>query len=350
MDSPARTLGSTEISSDAFCLTATRPEEAERVARFLAGVFREPLGARSLSPAIFRWKYFAKRPDWNQPRSYLLRENDAIAAHIGVWPIRFRGPSGHLTGIGTVDWAASRAHPGAGSRLRLGLQDLADFEVGIGGTAASQRARPKLGFRPWGTLSVFQRVIRPWLKYRRVTAGSGLRRFGRLGLDLFHAARPFATVRSEWTADTVKTFDESLDGVLSLPDPGEVRSYRTAAALNYFLSCPDTDCTGLVFRHQGLLCGSALLSRVGGQVRIAALWARDDWESAYQLATEIAAQDPTVYEIIAGASSVREETALKRMGYRVRNTVSIAVKDNNNVISSGLRPCIQLVDSDAFFL
>jgi hypothetical protein len=42
MDSLARALGSNEVSSDEFRLTATRPEEVEPVAGFLATVFHAP--------------------------------------------------------------------------------------------------------------------------------------------------------------------------------------------------------------------------------------------------------------------------------------------------------------------
>jgi len=350
MDSPTSAPGSNECSIDGFRLTATRPEELEAVTGFLATAFQTPLSARFVSPGIFHWKYLTERPDWNMPRSYLLRESSTIVAHIGVWPLHFCGPSGQRAGIQALDWAASPQHPGAGSRLRLALEELADFGIGIGGTVAAQQTRSKLGFRPRGTMTIFGRVLRPWLRHRSNTAGSGFRRFGRLGRDLFQAVKPLARVRSALSAHPVESFDDSLDRLLSLAERGEVRSYRTAAVLNYLLSCPDTNCCGVVFRCQSSLCGYALLTRVRGQARIAALWVRDDWASAYQLATEIASRDPSVYEVIAGVSSSAERIAVKQSGYRVRNTLPIAIKDTHQVIPSGLTPCVQLVDTDVFFL
>jgi hypothetical protein len=350
MDSPVRAPGSNEFSVDEFRLTPTQPEDVEPVASFLAAAFHAPLGARFVSPGIFLWKYFAKRPDWNMPRSYLLREDSSIVAHMGVWPVRFRGPSGQRAGLQALDWVASPEHPGAGSRLRLALEELADFGIGIGGTVAAQRARSRLGFRPWGTMTIFVRVLRPWLKHRTAAAGSGFRRFGRLGRDLFHALKPLARAGSGLSADVVESFDESLDTVLSLAEPGEVRSYRTAAALNYLLSCPDTNSYGVVFRHGSSLGGYAVLTCVGGQGRIAALWVRDDWGSAYQLATEIASRDPSVFEVIVGVSSSQEEVALKQSGYRVRNILPITIKDTHEVIPSGVTLCVQLADTDLFFL
>lgn len=350
MDGPVRAPGSNEFSVDEFRLIPTRPEDVEPVTGFLTTAFHAPRTARFVSPGIFLWKYFAKRPDWNMPRSYLLREDSSIVAHMGVWPVRICSPSGQRAGFQALDWVASPQHPGAGSRLRLALEELADFSIGIGGTDAAQQARSKLGFRPWGTMSIFLRVLRPWLKHRTATAGSGFRQFGQLGRDLFHAVNPLARAGSGLSAHAVESFDESLDKVLSWAEPGEVRSYRTAAALNYLLSCPDTNSCGVVFRRGGSLWGYALLTRVGGQARIAALWVRDDWKSAYQLATEIASRDRSVFEVIAGVSSSSEEIALKQSGYRVRNTLPIAIKDTHKVIPSGVTPCVQLADTDVFFL
>jgi len=350
MDSPARDFRDDRTSPDPFQVTATTPDEADRVTGFLSSIFQAPLDARFISPGIFHWKYFAKRPDWDQPRSYVLKEDDALVAHIGVWPTRFRGPSGELTGMHTLDWAANRERPGTGSRLRLEVEELADFGIGIGGSVAAQMARAKLGYRTWRQMSILVRVVRPRLKFRSTSGGSQLRRFGRLGRDLVHAARSFSAARSGLSAQVVESFDDSLDKVASLAERGEVRAYRTAAVLNYFLSCPDANGIGIVFCDRSTLCGYGLLTRLGGQARIAALWVRGDWESAYQLATEIAAKDPNVYEMIAGASSAREELALVRNGYRVRNVKSVDIRDARGMIRSGSAPCVQLADSDAFFL
>lgn len=350
MDKAVSVLASNEIGNHELRLTATKPEELDPVLGFLTSIFQMPLSARFVSPGIFHWKYFTRRPDWDGPRSYVLRDSNSLVAHIGLWPVRFRSPVGHLAGVQALDWAASRQHPKAGSHLRVALEELADFGLGIGGTIAAQQARARLGFQPWTKLSIFRLVIRPWLKFRKVRTGSRFRRLGRWGRDLLHAPGSVSLVGSSWSAHLVESFDESLEKVLSLPEPGELRSYRSSAVLNYFLACPGSNCRGVVFSCRGSACGYALLTRLAGQARIAALWAPNDWESAYRLTTEIISMDPTVYEIIAGVSSSVEKTALLQSGYRVHDSRPIALKDASRVVPSSLEPCVQLADSDAFFL
>ena len=333
-----------------FQLTATQPHEVDSVLGFLASVFETPRSARFISRRIFQWKYFARRPDWDGPRSYVLRDRSSLIAHIGLWPVRFQSAGGCLLGVQALDWAASPDHPKAGSQLRLALEEVADFGLGIAGTIAAQQARSKLGFQPWGKMSILRRVIRPWLKFRKVRAGSRFRRWGRWGRDLLHTPRSVSSIGSAWSAHVVESFDESLDKVLSLAEPGELRPSRSSAVLNYFLACPQSHCRGVVFCCRGSLCGYALLTQLGGQARIAALWAPDDWETAYRLTTGIISNDPTIYEIIAGVSCSTEETALLANGYHAHDSRPVALKDAKRVVRATLAPCVQLADSDAFFL
>ena len=98
------------------------------------------------------------------------------------------------------------------------------------------------------------------------------------------------------------------------------------------------------------MSGYGLLTRLEGQVRIATLWVRDNWEGAYRLATEIAGKQPDVYEVISETSSAEEERALIRNGYRIRNLKPIHIRDGRGVIGPELAPPVQLADWDSFFL
>jgi hypothetical protein len=230
------------------------------------------------------------------------------------------------------------------------MDTFADLQIGISGTEAAQRTRHKLGFRPWGNIARFVRVLRPWRRAKEST-GSPLRRSLRLLRDALHRPLRPVTACGEWTMEEVGSFEEGLNHAPEVrPGVGELRPYHSAAQLNYFLACPESNARGMIFRHRGQLCGYALLTRIGGQARIGCLRVSHGWDTAYHLATELAGRDPQAYEVVAQASHPGEAVALRKNGYRVSDVHATAIHDPQKRVSLEWTPGLQMTESDAFFL
>ena len=88
---------------------AVEPGDAGAVRAFLASIFGVTTDATFLRADIFDWRYFQPRPDWEGPRSWVVKMEGQIAAHIGVWPLTLRTPTGPVTFVHPLDWAASPA-------------------------------------------------------------------------------------------------------------------------------------------------------------------------------------------------------------------------------------------------
>jgi hypothetical protein len=228
------------------------------------------------------------------------------------------------------------------------MDTLADFQLGISGTEAAQKTRLKLGFRPWGNITTFVCVVRPWLRMQKSPASSLLRKGARLLRDFLRTPSPSLSPR--WTAQIVEQFDESIESAIPVEFAGDLRPCHSMAHLNYLLACPASQARGIVFRHQGSLCGYAVLTRIAGQARIACLRVSHGWDIAYQLATQAAAQDAETYEVLAQASHPGEAIALRKNGYRVYDVKATALKDLQRVVSPEWTPGLQMTESDAFFL
>jgi len=189
-----------QIASAAVSLEISSATEAQQkeVMGFLEAAFAGPsMPAVLTSPQLLGWKAFMSRPDWLKPRSYILQQAGRIAAHACVWPTGFRTPSGDIGCSHLLDWAADPAVAGAGIILYRHLMQLTDTVLAIGGSAQARRLLPKIGFKPYGTLEYYARVIRPFRQYRQRPRPSPLREIARLGRNTIWSMSPFRTPGGE---------------------------------------------------------------------------------------------------------------------------------------------------------
>jgi hypothetical protein len=321
--------------------------ELREVAGFLREVFAVGEDYRMFQPDVLRWKCFAPHPFWEGSRGYILRHKGAIAAFGCIVPCRFLTTEGSVPGCDVIDWAASRAVPGAGALLYRHIQRLAGTMINIGGSDEARAVLPRMGFDLRQQRHTYSRVLRPWQHF-----ASGPKDWKaplRMARDYRELAFP---VRAAARALTTRRV-ESFRAVEIFPDPavtGQVVCARTPQLLDYFLACPAARMEGWVWEQAGRPVGYMLLSRVGRECRIADLWLHsaevDLWAGAYAAAAGAALRDPTTTQVTAAASLSLQMGALGRAGYRRTSVEPVFVLD-----SGGLprELALSFAENDAFY-
>jgi len=303
---------------------------------------------------VLRWKCFAPHPFWEGSRGYALRHKGGIAAFGCVVPLRFLTSAGAAASCNVIDWAASKAVPGAGILLYRHIQELAGAMINIGGSTDAFRVLPSIGFQTGADRHNYRRVLRPW-RY--------LRRFGqkdwkaplRLARDYRALARRGAAAnRRDLEARRLASFDAVTEEVF--PDPsivGRAVCARTAQSLNYFLACPAAHMEAYLLERGHAPAGYFVLSRVGGRCRIADLWIRSadplDWAAAYLAATDAACADPDLVEVTAAVCAPFETGALERAGYRRTHAEPVFVLDRDRRLGDKNDLSVTLLENDGFY-
>ena len=113
-------------------------------------------------PDVLRWKCFAPHPFWEGSRGYALRYKGAMAAFGCLVPSRFLTGSATVASCNMIDWAASKAVPGAGAMLYRHIQSLTGTMINIGGTEDARNLLPRIGFAARVERHAYARVLRPW--------------------------------------------------------------------------------------------------------------------------------------------------------------------------------------------
>ncbi|HZW78924.1 MAG TPA: hypothetical protein VFF50_00515 [Candidatus Deferrimicrobiaceae bacterium] len=332
---------------------ASLPSEQTAIVEFLKTTFQADHELLSFRPDVFQWKYFSDHPDWHRDRSYVVKKEDGIVAHGGVWPLRLRRQEADVDVIHLIDWAASRAAVGSGLLLLKKLAVLTDVLLTIGGSSDTRSILTKIGYRRVGQLKLCARVIRPWLQFRNT------RRFNwKAPLRLLRNARWSLTSLprppKNWEATRISQFDPSLESVLNRPATDVFTSQRTIAGLNRMLNCPAAAFSAFVLYRSKRPCGYFLLAQVGKQTRIVDLRVdRNDaatWMAACSLATLTAAEIPETAEIVAGFSLTGVNDAFGRAGFRSRGSLPVYCYDPKKMLGSEPVLDLSMLDGDLCFI
>jgi hypothetical protein len=332
---------------------ASQPAEQTAVAEFLRTAFQADAELLSFRPDVLQWKYFSDHPDWHRDRSYVVRKDDGIVAHGGVWPLRLRKAGTEVDVIHLIDWAASRAVVGSGLLLLKKLAAITDVLLTIGGSSDTRSILTKIGYRQVGELKLHARVVRPWLQFRNTRHfnwKAPLRLLRNASLSLTSLPPP----PKDWEVTRVSQFDSSLEFILNGSAADVFTSHRTIAGLNRMLSCPAALFSACVLLRSKRPCGYFLLARVGKQTRIVDLRVdRNDattWMAACSLAAFTAAEIPDTAEVVAGFSSNAVNEAFAQTGFRLRGSLPIYCYDPKKVL--GAEPVLDLsmLDGDLCFI
>jgi hypothetical protein len=320
--------------------------------RFLRTVFGVDDSHRMFQGDVLRWKCFAPHPFWEGSRGYALRYKGEIAAFGCLVPCRFLTGSGTLVSCDVIDWAASKAVPGAGVLLYRHIQGLTGTMINIGGTADACNVLPKIGFQARAERYGYTRVLQPVRRFRQ-TPHKDWKSPLRLARDLRElgrAAQSAGTVKVR----RLKNFDSVPAEVF--PDPSvtqQVVCERTPGSLDYFLACPAAQMDAYLLERDGTPVGYFLLSRVGSQCRIADLWIRSPdgpaWAEAYAAATAAARADPRITQITTAASLPLQTGALEKVGYRRTHAEPAFVLDPGNLLGGRNDLTLGLLENDGCY-
>jgi hypothetical protein len=321
--------------------------------RFLRAVFGAGENYRMFQADVLRWKCIAPHPFWEGGRGYALRYKDEIAAFGCLVPCRFLTGSGTVPSCNMIDWAASKAVPGAGIMLYRHIQDLTGMMINIGGTADARNVLPKAGFQARAELHHYTRVVRPWRYFRQANPldwKSPLR----LARDYRELMRPAQAAGKALAVRRVESFSGVAGAVF--PDHGVTRQVvgaRTPELLDYFLACPAAKMEAYLLERENAPAGYFVLSRVGNECRIADLWIRSaegqEWSAAYATATAVAAQDPHITQITAAASSPPQTAALQQTGFRRTHAEPVFVLDPDARLGDRGHLAVGFLENDGFY-
>lgn len=332
---------------------ASLPAEQTAVAEFLRTTFQADAKLLSFRPDVLQWKYFSDHPDWHRDRSYVVKNDDDIVAHGGVWPLRLRKAGADVDVIHLIDWAASRAAVGSGLLLLKKLAAITDVLLTIGGSSDTRSILTKIGYRQVGELKLHARVVRPWLQFR-VASNFNWKTPFRLLRNANWSLPSLPRPPKDWEATRVSRLDTSLESILNGSAADVFTSQRTVAGLNRMLSCPAAEFSAFVLHRSKRPCGYFLLAQVGKQTRIVDLRVdRNDaptWMAACSLAALTAAEIPDTAEIVAGFSLDIVNEAFAHAGFRSRGSLPVYCFDPKKVL--GAEPVLDLsmLDGDLCFI
>ncbi len=325
-------------------LTATTPDSLAEIVAFLRGVYHASSDSPNFDPDLLAWKYYQPGPEWEGSRSFVLRKENAIVAHGSVWPVRLATPAGIVNAVRVLDWASSA--PGMGVALMSQIGKRADVVLGVGGSDDTLRVLPAMGFKHRGTARIYARVLRPWRQFR-TRAFDGSRALPRLLRNMQWSRSPLASAPG-WTAAAAAPsgFDSRT---AEYPE-----SCHSAGFLDYMLRCPGAAMSYFSLSKNGLPRGYFMLSRVGGQARLADLRIcsdrPDDWIAAYATAVSAATRDPESCELATYASVSFVCQALEANGFRMRGEMPVLALDRKNLLGDAAHIHLGMLDDDSSYL
>jgi hypothetical protein len=332
-------------------LHRTELPELDAVANLLLSAFNAPPGAAFADLELLRWKYFEPGPQWQGSRSYVMRKDDLIHAHCAVWPLNLHFAGKEISCLCYIDWANRSDLPGAGFMLKKKLMKLSDTSIVVGGSAETREIVPRLGFVHVSEVESFGRVVRPWKQYRSRPAEAVLKGAARFARNASWSFFARSVAPKNWSAERIESFSSPLNDDVDTEHP---TTWRDAGYLNFWLRCPASTVSAYEMRKDGNGIGYFLLSLVGGQARIADIRINsresEDWQAAYGLAANTAAEHPETCEILAVASTKIASESLKADGFRYRGGSPLFLYDPEKKLA-GCPPLFwNMIDGDAAYL
>jgi hypothetical protein len=321
--------------------------------RFLRTVFGVSENHRMFQADVLRWKCFAPHPFWEGSRGYALRYKGEIAAFGCLVPCRFLAGPDTVSSCNVIDWAASKAVPGAGIMLYRHIQGLAGTMINIGGTADARQVLPRIGFQARAEIHHYTRVLQPWRHFRQADRKNWKSPL-RLARDYRDLGRTARDTRCAWTARRVDRFEGVEAGAFSDPSiTQQLVCARTPESLNYFLACPAAKMDAYLLERDHAPAGYFLLSRIGGQCRIADLRIGSadalEWVEAYTIATAMARTDRQIHEVVVGACSPLQSDALQQAGYRRTHSEPVFVLDPERRLGDRNDFALSLLENDGYY-
>jgi hypothetical protein len=305
--------------------------------------------AKPLESELVAWKYFDPHPFWPDPRSYVVRRDQEIAAHIGLAPVRFATPRGPVDSGQFLDWMANPRIAGSGVFAYWECLGVVDTVLVIGGSEDALRILPKMKWlRRIPDVRLYARPLQVWGTIAGMRR-SRLKTPFKLARNLLWSVVPPLPSSGDWRALPVPFLT-----TVWTPQGNFTPIERTTDWLNFHLKCPAVRFEAILLDRGGRPAGHALLAHAGPQVRIAdfAIDTMDEeqWTQACSALIRTVAAEPGSYEVAAASSLPFLQRVFERCGLRNRGSMPAYLGDPKNKFASGDLLELSLLTGDSSYL
>lgn len=300
------------------------------------------------------WKYWQERPDWPGPRSFVFTDGRDILAHGAVVPGKLSCGATRARIIHMIDWAARRDAVGAGAVLMKQIGMMADFLLGIGGSAHTLKIMPLMGYRSCGTVTGYVRTLSP-AGILRWPRGPRWKRALRVVRSLVWTLSAPRADMAGWQVQRIGADEvEMIAGTLPDSRPNMALLARSPELFRHVLACPIVPVELYALKKAGRVGGYFVLSYAPGQARLADLWVDSqdpaDWRALVQSAVRQAKFKRELAELVAWSSEPRLSQIFDSCGFHARLALPIYLRSSGHVPVPQQIPRVQMIDNDAFYL
>lgn len=319
----------------------------------VVGLLRDAGLRPSGEPQELVWKYWLPRADWPGARSFVLTEGAEPIAHAALIPGWCRWQAQRVAVIHLIDWAARGAAAGAGVALLKHIGRQAAL-LAIGGSAATLRILPEVGFRRAGVVTGYVRTLFP-LRLLRERGTPLPRRLLRCARSLAWALAAPRSRDANWQVRRLSGADVSrIADVLPRPARGMAVIERSVELFHYVLACPVVPLALFAVEYAGRTRGYFMLAAVPGQVRIVDCWIDSDeaadWRAMILCAVEQARLDAQAAEVVIWANDPLLAAALTGCGFHARCETPVWLRPTDTTALPPAPLRVQMLDNDAAFL
>lgn len=309
----------------------------------------------ALDQSIQQWKYWGPHPLIEVSRSHILKEQGAVVAHGGVWPIALCAPSGYFKAFHLIDWAAKRDTPGAGMQvLRQCCGGMAAM-FSIGGTAMTKKILPAFGFKSYNHMTFLHRPLRP-LKSTLQESRADWKMPARVLRNLYRYLYPLRTLPQGWHVSPTEP-GQIQEPLWPSASVGVAVSQRSSRLISHIMTCPAIRRSACALLSKGANPAAAyfLLVQIRDQVRLVDYGpANLDEETSRILglgAQALArALFPDAITMVAATSESPTLSGFLRSGFRLNYEEPIRVLKLDPSLNSIDRFRLTLLDSDVLYL
>ena len=198
----------------------------------------------------------------------MVRDDSSIVAHGCVWPVVLRTDTGLASAFHLIDWAARKDSPGAGVKVLLQCCANRAGVLVVGGSPATRKILPAIGFKKHNTVSLLQRPLRA-VQPALSQSPRDIKLPARVLRNLFRHFWPKTALPDGWSFVPVKPVGippELLPGNVA----GTAVSVRSPELLDHVMSCPAVSRSSChLLMRGGTAVGYFVLLQIRKEVRLA---------------------------------------------------------------------------------
>lgn len=327
------------------------PADSAAIRKLLCDVFEMDAAHPTAEEHHVDWKYWQKREDWPEPRSFVLTKDGELVAHGAIVPGWCRWKDHRVTVSHLIDWAALPAAVGAGVNVLKRTAKLTEAHVVAGGSDATRKILPLFGYRQTGVITRHVRPIRP-LRRLLDDRHKSSRLLAQFARSAVWSARAPGVDTAGFSVRRLRS-DEVEAAALPFPDTshGSLIFERSAALLRYQLDSPPARVSLHALEKDGRAHGYFLLASVPGQVRIIDCWMASPhaahWKALTQLAVATARSlDRKAAEVVIACSDPELEPVLAACGFHPRGDAPIFFHTSSGIPFPEVPIRFHMIDGD----